>query len=115
MIKAEFGIIPRINPHKDYSCYEPKKYACIAIDDDLYINDWWPKLLEMKTYFHTLSRPSTGLSRWGVTLIPPESLPAFLDIVATDPRFQKDPMLKALADKIEEAITANKYMIHYGV
>ena len=115
MIKAEFGIIQHIDPCKDYSSYEPKKYACIAIDDDLYINDWWPKLLEMKTYFHTLSRPATGLARWGVTLIPPESLPAFLDIVATDPRFHKDLMLKELVSKIQKAIAENRYMIHYGI
>ncbi|MDO4328707.1 MAG: hypothetical protein Q4C66_05160 [Lachnospiraceae bacterium] len=28
----------------------------------------------MKTYFHSLSCPASGLARYGVTLIPPESL-----------------------------------------
>ena len=42
MIKAEFGMIDEIDPKKDYSAYEPQNYHCIAIDDDLYLNDWWP-------------------------------------------------------------------------
>ena len=45
MIKAEFGMIDEIDPKKDYSAYEPQNYHCIAIDDDLYLNAWWPKLL----------------------------------------------------------------------
>ena len=70
MIKAEFGIIDEIDPLKNYSKYEPQKYHCVAINDD-YINDWWPQLLLIKTYMHSLDRQSLALSRLGVTLIPP--------------------------------------------
>ena len=59
MIKAEFGIIDEIDPKKDDSAYEPQNYHCIAIDDDLYLNDWWPELLLMQTYFHS---PFPGFS-----------------------------------------------------
>lgn len=44
MITAEFGIIPEILTNEIYTNYEPQKYNCIKIDDDLYINDWWPQL-----------------------------------------------------------------------
>lgn len=115
MIKAEFGIIDEIDITKDYSEYNPDKYCCIAIDDDEYINDWWNELSIIKTYFHNLNRPSTALARYGVTLIPPESLSAFLNIVLTDKRIYKDKNLIDLADKIEQAINENKFMIHYGV
>lgn len=115
MIKAEFGIIDNIDPYKDYSDYEPETYGCVAIDDTIYLDDWWPALSVMKTYFHRLSRPATALARWGVTLIPPESLPAFQEIVLSDPRLKQDDHLVLLADRIQQAIREHKYMIHYGV
>ena len=38
---AEFGIIEEFDKDKDYSSeYEPQKYNCVAIDDDI-LNDWW--------------------------------------------------------------------------
>lgn len=112
MIKTKFGIIDKIDPAKDYFEYEPKKYNCVCIGDDIYIDDWWGCLTTMKTFFHCINRPS---SRWGITLIPSESLPIFEDIVITDKRINTDEHLADLANKIREAITANKYMIHYGV
>lgn len=115
MIKAEFGIIDNIDPERNYTEYEPQKYNCVAIDDDVYINDWWPKLLLIKTYSQSLSRPSFALDRWGITLIPPESLPALQDIVLSDRRLNKDSRLIELADKISQAINEQKYMIHFGV
>lgn len=51
----------------------------------------------------------------GITLIPPESLPAFQEIVMADGRMNRDEQLVALADKIGEAICKEKYMIHFGV
>lgn len=54
-------------------------------------------------------------ARWGITLIPPESLPAFQEVVIADRRMNRDGQLAALADKISEAIRREKYMIHFGV
>lgn len=73
---AEFGIIHHFEEGKDYSYYEPEKYNCVAIDDDI-LNDWWNELTLIRTYFHSYSRRNLALARWGVTLIPPESLEAF--------------------------------------
>lgn len=115
LIKTEFGIIDDFDETKDYGVYEPERYHCIYIDDDRYINDWWDRLVLMKTYFHCFSRPETGLARWGVTLIPPESLPAFQDIVLSDHRINEDEHLVQLAQLIQKAIQEEKYMIHFGV
>ncbi len=115
MIKTEFDIIDKIDKNADYSFYEPSKYSYVYIDDELYIDDWWDKLMLMKTFYHNLNRPAYGLARFGITLIPPESLPAFQDIVITDKRIYKDEHLVDLANMIQEAIDKNKYMIHIGI
>lgn len=120
MIPTEFGIIEDIEEKQDYSqdfCYRValKKYQCVCIDDDLYINDWWDKLVLLKTYSDNLNCPIFGLSRWGITLIPPESLPGFQAIVLSDKRINEDIHLRELADKIQDAINRNKFMIHIGV
>ena len=114
MIKTEFGIIEDIRETQEYS-YDPKKYQCVCIDDDVYIDEWWNKLVLLKTYFHSLDRPEFGVARWGITLIPPESLSGFQDIVLSDKRINEDAHLRELADKIQDAISRNKFMIHFGV
>lgn len=114
MIKTEFGIIEDISKTQNFS-YTPEKYQYVCIDDDIYIDDWWDKLVLLKTYFHSLERPEFGLARWGITLIPPESLPGFQDIVLSDRRINEDIHLRELADKIQEAINRGKFMIHFGI
>lgn len=115
MIKTEFGIIDNFAPDKKYNEYEPEKYHCVAIDDDKYINDWWDSLLMIQTYNMSLEQPQWALSRCGITLIPPESLPALLSIISQDKRIYEDENLVRLAEKIQTAIDEHKYMIHYGV
>ena len=110
MIKTEFGIID--DPEKFDGEYNPRKYHCVFIDDELYIDDWWEKLMLMKTYFNTLDEPEFGLARYGITLIPPQSLHILLETVLADKRLKKDNRLAALAEKINKAIRQNKYMIH---
>ena len=118
MIKAEFGIIEDFDIKKDYTQYTPDRYLCVAIDDDMYINDWWDTLLHIDTFHvfdeHTL-QPQKALSRWGISVIPPSSLPVLLDIVTSDKRYVQDKHLIAFAALIGNAIQQRKYMIHYGV
>ena len=111
---AEFGIIDTFEEDKDYSDYEPQKYNCISINDD-FINDWWSSLLLMKTYHHSYNRPELALARWGVALIPPESLEQFYSIVANDRRSKSSKQLIELMVLIRKASVENKYVIHYGV
>lgn len=113
MIKTEFGIIDDFQPEQKYIAYEPEQYHCVAIDDE-YIDDWWERLLMIRTYNMSLEQQQWALSRWGITLIPPESLPALLEIIAEDKRIYWDDDLVELAALIRQAISENKYMIHYG-
>ena len=48
-------------------------------------------------------------------LIPPESLPAFGEIVESDPRIKTDQQLAELSRILREAIRRDKYVIHFGV
>lgn len=112
---AQFGIINKFEKDKDYgSNYEPQKYNCVAIDDDI-LNDWWKDLTLIKTYFHCYSRPNFALARWGVTLIPAESLEAFYNIVSKDKRSKSSMELVNLMILLRKAISEDKYVIHYGV
>ena len=115
MIKTQFGIIDEIDYNKDYSEYEPDRYNCVWIDDEIYIEDWWTQLCLMKTFYHSMDRPDIALARYGVTIIPPESLPLFQNIVLSDSRIKADIHLVELAEVIWTAIEQNKHMIHYGI
>ena len=115
MIKIEFGIIDEIEPQKDYSKYEPEKYHCVCIDNDAYIDVWWDQLQKMPSFSICLSKPGVALDRWGVTIIPPESLWILKDIVCNDSRIKTDSHLVDLVNVILRAIEENKYMIHFGV
>ncbi len=116
MISTEFGIIDNIEDTvMNGVSFDLEKYHCAAIDDDIYINDWWDRLSLLKTFFQSLERPSFGLARWGITIIPPESLPDFQNIVISDKRINSDENLVVLSEKIGQAIKENKYMIHFGV
>ncbi|MEG0013441.1 MAG: hypothetical protein RR780_04795 [Cellulosilyticaceae bacterium] len=110
---AEFGIIDNLEEYDEYE-YNPSKYHCTAIDDD-FITDWWNELVLTKTYFHTLSRPEFGLARWGITLIPTESLETFYELVAKDKRSRTSEELVELMKVVRMAINQKKYVIHYGV
>ena len=89
---------------------DPKKYGCIAIHDN-YIEPLLRELSVLETYIHTLSRPGNGLAYYGITLIPPSSLPEFKKIIDLVGRTE----LQALSKKIEEAVQRHKFMIHYGI
>ncbi|WP_200792856.1 hypothetical protein [Bacillus massilinigeriensis] len=78
MPKDEFGIIDSIDPDYNYIDYDPEKYNCVSIECE-YVENWWKQLHLLKTYYQRMSRPDFGLNRWGITIIPPESLPGFLD------------------------------------
>ena len=121
MISAEFGIIDdfeAFKKQKDYLKYDPEKYHCIAIDDDMYLNDWLESLSKIDTFNVSSNRilqSQKSLSRWGITIIPPSSLPSFLNIVVSDKRYAIDKSLAVLAEIIRKAIKEERCIIHYGV
>ena len=118
MVRTEFGIIEDFDEKQNYTGYTPEKYHCVAIDDDKYINDWWNALLSIDTFnvcSEYVLQPQKALSRWGITIIPPSSLPMLLNIVTSDKRYRRDKRLRLFACLIQTAIEREKYMIHYGV
>ncbi|GEN83348.1 hypothetical protein SLU01_16600 [Sporosarcina luteola] len=110
----EFGLIDEIGNQNNFEGYTPRKYNCISVDDDL-INSLYESLSIMKTFFHSLDRPEYGLAYCGITIIPPESLSLFFDIVTSSIFFKESSELAELASKIKQATDEKKYIIHYGV
>lgn len=102
MPKAEFGIIEEIDENTSFE-YEPEQYHCTALEDEPYLDDWWGDLMLMKTFFHTLRRPAFGLARYGITIIPPCSLPQFQNIVLSDPRLKQNDWV-SLEDPMREVM-----------
>jgi len=118
LAKHEFGIIDCFEENKWYSEYEPEKYNCISVDDDLIeelIIKYNEELMALKTYFQVKAQPGTGLDYCGVTLIPPESLIRFREIIIKANEHYQSQELELLIGKISNAISKNKYLIHYGI
>ncbi|MCR5599493.1 MAG: hypothetical protein K6G33_01930 [Ruminococcus sp.] len=109
MCAHEFGIMHKAPKPKDiYVEYSPDQYDLIAVDDD-FIQNIVGKLSILKCYWHTLERPELGLAYYGITLIPPESLEAFIGITL---KFSELSELTAL---LSEAQLENKFVIHFGI
>lgn len=116
--KHEFGIIDSFEEIKWYSDYEPEKYNCISVSDDLFeelIIKCNEELLAIKTYFQVTTQPGTGLDYCGVTLIPPESLKQFRGVIIKANIHYQSQELELLIEKVSSAISENKYLIHYGI
>ena len=109
MAKHEFGIMESAPiSGKRYDEYEPKKYSCIAVDDD-YIEGIQEQLLVFDSFCHTIDIPMKGLNYIGITLIPPSSIAAFLTVIGTGSEYAE------LRNLLIDAKNRNKYVIHYGL
>lgn len=109
MAKHEFGIMMDAPQQgKRYDEYEPWKYACISVDD-AYLEGVVERLSSIDFYWHTLSVKGKGLAYCGVTLVPPCSLKAFIDVIADNSE------LSELKKLLENALSNNKWVIHYGL
>ena len=118
MVKHEFGIIDCFEENKWYSEYEPKKYNCISVNDDLIealIENYIEELMKIKTYFQVTTQSGHGLDYCGVTIIAPNSLKQFYDIIKKANNYYHSQELKLLIIKISDAMRENKYLIHYGI
>lgn len=109
MAKHEFGIMPNApEKGKRYDEYEPQKYNCICVDDEL-IENIDRALTDIDFYWHTIDVKGKGLAYCGVTLVPPCSLDAVIDVI-------KDiPALSELKELTEKAVKENKWIIHFGL
>lgn len=109
MPKHNFGIMQTApKAGKRYDRYTPEKYNCISVDD-AYILSLSKQLSGVKCFWHTLDRPEFGLAYYGITLIPPESLGAIIEMI------WQNPNLSELLALLSEAEKAKKYVIHFGI
>ena len=118
MAKHDFGIIEKFEDDMWYSDYEPEKYNCISVSDELIdevIIKYLKELGHLKTYFHVKKHPALGLDYCGTTIIPPSSLKEFKKIIMRANKQFKSNELDKLIRKINIAIKENKYVIHYGI
>ena len=109
MAKHEFGIMMNTPRQSErYDEYEPWKYTCISVDD-AYLEGVVERLSSIDFYWHTLSVKGKGLAYCGVSLVPPSSLKAFIDVIDDIPK------LYGLKGLLEKALGQNKWVIHYGL
>lgn len=80
----------------------------ISVDDND-LESAAKKLNSIDFYWHTLSVKGKGLAYCGITLVPPCSLKAFIDVIADNSE------LFELKKLLEEALGKNKWVIHYGL
>lgn len=109
MAKHEFGMMQNAPEQgKRYDEYEPQKYNCISVDDD-YVEDIDANLNNIDFFWHTLEWPAKGIAYTGITLIPPTSMQAFIDVI-------KDVIeLSELKELLGKALAEDKWIIHFGL
>ena len=110
MPKHDFGIMQKNPPvRKRFDSYEPDKYNCISVDHDCIE----PILEEFDEicYWHTLKRPEKGLAGSGVTLIPPSAMDGLIVILSHQNRQE----FSSLISLLEDAISGEKFIIHFGI
>ena len=104
-----FGIMDRPpEPGRDYGDYAPERYVCAWVEDDA-LQEAAEAVSNVDCYWETLDRPSKGLAWYGVTLVPPDSLPALLSALEDRPGLQ--PVRRLLA----QAERAHQFVIHFGI
>lgn len=109
MAKHEFGIMPNVPiKGKRYDDYEPQKYNCITVDD-IYLENIISGFDNIDFYWHTLDVKEKGIAYCGVTLIPPTSQQAFINVI------NDVHSLEELVLLIKKARLEKKWIIHYGL
>ncbi len=109
MAKHEFGIMETApEKGKRYDEYEPHKYNCITVNDD-YLEDILDEFSNIDFYWHTTDIKGKGIAYSGITLIPPEALTVFSDVI------KNKHGLAELYNLTLKAIKENKWIIHFGL
>lgn len=105
----EFGLLPCApGTGERFDRYEPEKYACIRVHDDL-ISDIQSALCSIETFWHIADIPRYGLDEAGITLIPPESAGRMAE------EFREKTGFSELTGLLRQAHQMQKWIIHFGI
>lgn len=111
MAKHEFGIMEQEpSSNECFDTYEPEKYNCIAIDDN-FIEPILEDLQAIDCYWHTLQIAGKGLAYCGISLLPPKSLEAFINILLSQNKAEYTSLIQLAVQAKENG----KYIIHFGI
>ena len=111
MANHEFGIMQNQPMNKErFDEYEPNKYDCIVVDDN-FIEPILTDLQKVDCYWHTLQISGKGLAYYGITLIPPQSMDKFKNILLLQDKIEYIDLI-SLINIVKEG---NKYIIHFGI
>ena len=103
----EFGImLTGPKPGEQFNDYEPQKYNCITVHDEIVERFGDAVLKDLPCYWCTIDRPEKGLAYCGITLIPPASLPILLQSAG-----ESEPLQKL----IKRAMVESCFIIHFGL
>lgn len=109
MARHEFGVMHTAPcKGKRYDTYEPQKYNCISVDD-IFLENIDADLNNIDFYWHTTDVKGKGLAYCGITLIPPCSVNAFIDVI------NETHGLSELYELAKTALNENKWIIHFGI
>jgi len=109
MSKHEFGIMSKAPvPGERYDRYEPEKYDCIAVEEEL-VDEIISETGELTMYWHTVDSEAKGLTESGITLIPPSAMRCFLAVINEKKEYD------GLRQLFEKAYTYQKWVIHFGL
>lgn len=109
----EFAILDYVDDkiEYDFGMMNRNQLTCIKVSDD-YFNEWVVELMDVDVYWFQLSRPKQGFARYGVTLIPPESIPRIKAVAMRDIEIAS---VSEFIQLLDQAINQNKYVIHFGI
>lgn len=110
----EFALYDRALNESQEPIYDPHSQEYTEVDDDL-ILEIDDACSNMRTYFHSYNRPQFGLTYYGITIIPSESLATFYEIVTRLYAFHRLEELTELASLIIRAEREGKDLVHFGV
>ena len=111
MAKHDFGIMQNEPMNNErFDICEPEKYHCIQLHDG-FIEDILMDLANVPCYWHTLQVPGKGLAYCGITLIPPQSIELFIQILSSQHQSEYNDLI-SLANQAKQE---NKYIIHFGI
>jgi len=132
LLVHNFIICDKVPSEIKYSCFKNKvpseiKYSCfknksIEIQDQ-FILDNYDVFSQVKLYWRNLSTKEYGFNYYGVTIISPEMAQTLLDVMheyLKDNHTEKAEYFLGeeydiLRELLTDAISENKFIIHYGV